>query len=119
MKEIVAVTLLAFAASSLGGCLIVSKSEIDESGPKVSSTTLNQVVIGETSEEWLIATLGKPSQRTNVDEHTDILKYTNTRTETSRGAVFVLFAGKSQKKQSMTTYFEVTDGIVTKHWTES
>lgn len=112
-----AVLLLAMLIFS-AGCLVMHQNSIDESGVRVSPSTLDQVEPGRTSEAWLIATLGEPTSRRKVDDRTSILRYNYTRESSSGGAVFLIFAGQSSKTESTTTFFEITDSIVTRHWIE-
>jgi hypothetical protein len=104
--------------SAASGCLIVRGSSVDESGTRITSPTLNQIITGETTEAWLVATVGEPTRRSAVDDHTSILRYDHTVTTQKGGTVFLLFAGGDQKEVRTSTIFEVTDGVVTRYWTE-
>lgn len=103
-----------------GGCLVTSGKNMNESGTKVSSSTLRQVELGETSAAWLVATLGEPSECTKVEGHpnVEIYRYDHVVTSRSSGTIFLLFATGSKKQVAERTYFEITDGVVTKHWKE-
>ena len=103
------------------GCLLTSSNSTKESGVQVGSTTLRQIEVGRTSEDWLIATLGPPTSRVAVrgPGNTELLTYNHALTHKSHGSVFLLFSGSSEKVDKSTTYFEVSDGIVMKYWTES
>jgi hypothetical protein len=114
------VAALAAASVLLAGCLVVSGRSVDEHGTAVSDRTLMQIRPGETTEQWLLAALGPPTERNPVVDQPDtsILKYTYSRSESSGGAVFLLFAGGSTRRTSWTTSFEAVDGVITRHWTE-
>ena len=102
------------------GCLVTSGSSITETGMEVSGTTLNQIEIGQTTESWLIATLGEPSQRTKVsDDGGAILRYDYRVVQKGRGTVFLIFAGGSRKERVERTFFEVENGVVTRWWRDS
>ncbi len=102
------------------GCLLTSHNSVDESGVAVGDSTLRQVRVGETTDSWLLATLGEPTSRRDVRGPGDveILAYNHEIVRKSRGSVFLLFSGRSHKEQNTTTYFEITDGVVTRYWTE-
>jgi hypothetical protein len=113
------VSALALAVLA-GGCLVTSGKNMNESGMKVSSSTLRQVELGETTGAWLFATLGEPTECTKVegDPCVEIYRYDHITTSRSSGTIFLLFATGSKKQVSERTYFELTDGVVTKYWKE-
>ena len=110
----VAVTL------SAGGCLVISDSSNQEFGVRISEPTLAQIEIGVTTEQWVIATFGAPSERSLVagTENVEIISYDYKRTRKSGGAVFLIFAGDHSEVTKTTAYFEFTDSIVTRCWME-
>jgi hypothetical protein len=112
--------VLCGSVSVMGGCLITSENHEEESGVKVSGATLSKVQTGETTESWLVATLGEPTERACVNEATgvQILRYDHCVQQESEGTVLFLFAGDSSKTSVSRTYFEVTNGVVTRYWTE-
>jgi outer membrane protein assembly factor BamE (lipoprotein component of BamABCDE complex) len=108
------------AASLLGGCLVTSSNQVQTRGTQVSPATLRQVEPGETTESWLLATLGEPSERTPVPGQSgvEILKYVYSVQDSGSGTVFLVFAGSHDRSRRTTTYFELTDGVVTRFWKE-
>lgn len=121
MKQCNVIVLLVMMTAVLSGCLVTSVSRVEEHGVQVSPTTLSQIEVGRTTEGWLRATLGEPTSCATVEDQADVklLRYTYTERKTDTGRVFLLFGGKSHRTSSSTTYFEVTDGVVSRHWTES
>lgn len=105
-----------FAAS---GCLISKTNSTREQGVKVSGSTLDQVKPGETTESWLLATLGEPTSRRPVDETTSVLRYDHKVVTSKGGAVFLIFAGAEKKEKTNSVLFETKDGVVTRYWMES
>lgn len=103
------------------GCLVTSSNTTTESGIRVSEATLSQVEPGRTTEAWLIALLGEPSSRVAVKDRPgqEILRYDFSRVEASGGSVFLIFGGSSRRETNQRVFFEVTDGVVTRHWQES
>jgi hypothetical protein len=110
----------AFIAFSTG-CLVMSGKSIDESGVRVTASTLGQVEPGRTTGAWLIATLGEPTARSSVAglPGLEILRYDFERRTSEGGTVFLIFAGGKETSACDRTYFEVTDGVVTRYWKES
>lgn len=105
---------------SAGGCLITSGKSIEESGVQITDASLNQIEIGTTSEAWLRATLGEPSDITEVEDTPNlrVLRYDHIVTKKDGGTVFLIFAGGSKTEKVTRTYFETTDGYVSRYWVE-
>jgi hypothetical protein len=101
------------------GCLLTSSNTTDESGVRVGTGTLRQIDVGRTTSDWLMATLGPPTSRNKVRGELEILGYDHQVVKKSKGSIFLLFAGTSEKIEKSTTYFELSDGVVTRYWTES
>lgn len=131
----IALILAAAAALPLGGCLVTSSSTTDESGARISSASLDQIVLGETTETWLRATLGEPDACTTTGgcattevctateaaataPETRVLRYDHSVTRSSGGTVFLIFAGKSKSSRVTRTFFEIENGVVTRYWIE-
>jgi len=121
MNRIVSLAVAAAVCLAAGGCLIVTGNSRHETGVRVSATTISQVEPGKTTEAWVLATLGEPTSRTKVDiaNQVEILRYEHSTHKSSGGAVFLIFAGGSDRSERSVAYFEVTDGIVTRAWTET
>jgi hypothetical protein len=117
-KSVPAGAAFALAAN---GCLVMSGESVDESGVKIPGTTLQQIDIGTTRVDWLVATLGEPNSRCAVESRpgVEILRYDFEPRTGKGGTVFLIFAGGSEKSVTERTYFEVTDGVVTKYWKEA
>ena len=118
-RILISFTTVAFAIMTTG-CLVVTGSSYHESGVKVTPTTLDRIELGTTTETWVIAALGEPTERTEVEgqPNVTILRYEHRTTEHSGGTVLFLFAGGKDESHTSTAYIEVTDGIVTDYWTE-
>ena len=110
---------LALAATS--GCLVMSGSSTSETGVLISDSTMQQVQIGTTTEQWLIATLGEPTDRQLVEgkDNVEILRYEYSNQKSSGGVVLFVFAGGQEHSTQSVAYFEITDKIVTRAWREA
>ena len=115
-----ALTSLCAASLALSGCLLTSSNATYETGRRITPSTLDQVTPGETTEDWLIATLDQPSARTSVEGQPDveILRYDFSEHHESEGAFLFLYAGSTRRTKTLSTFFEVQDGIVTRYWSE-
>ena len=71
------VLCLAFTSTFFTGCAeINSHSETRTSGTHVSESTLDQVEVGRTTAEWVVATLGHPASEREI-EGGRLLKYSS------------------------------------------
>jgi hypothetical protein len=122
MSNLTCLVAIGGAALLAGGCLVVSGHHVEETGTRVSSSSLAQVELGATTEEWLLATFGPPTDRSAVDgggpDRVEIFKYRHRITRSEGGAVFLIFAGGSTKEETNTTYFELVNGVVRRCWSE-
>lgn len=112
---------LAATCFALGGCLIGARSSVDERGTPVDGTVLARIEPGQTTEDWVISALGAPTATTEVEDGsgTRILRYDHVVERKGSGHVFLLFAAGSESRRTSRTYFEVCDGVVTRHWSDA
>lgn len=103
------------AAAVCPGCLIGSHSHTNVSGRYVGPETLAQIQPGK-SEAYVLALLGDPSDKTNIENGTSIWKWRYTETRNSSGAVIFIFASDTKTETERTTYVEFKDGAVVKAW---
>jgi outer membrane protein assembly factor BamE (lipoprotein component of BamABCDE complex) len=112
-------TFIFLAALSLAavcpGCLIGSHTHTNVSGRYVGPDTLAQIQPGK-SEAYVMALLGDPTDKTDIENGTSIWKWRYTETGTSSGAVIFIFASDSKTETQRTTYVEFKDGLVVKAW---
>ena len=104
------------ASLLLTGCLFTASNKESGSGTKVADETFKQIKEGQTSEEWVRATLGPPTSDTTMQNGGHILKYTYTEKRESSGAVFLIFGGHNEQTVEHNAFFEIRDGKVTKAW---
>lgn len=111
--------LLALAAMTLVGC-ISSHSDVSygPKGPAVGSDTLRQVKCGQTTKEWLLATMGEPSRATPASSSPEVLTYEYTK-KIDSDVSFCIFFDADDRREERTVYvFELENGIVTRYWKE-
>ena len=120
LRQLITAAIAGCVVVSLTGCLITSSSRVQESGVRISSPTMSQIVPGETTEEWLLTTLGEPNARTRIEgtDNAEILRYDHSVTQKSHGSLFLIFHGGSSKTNSSKAYFQVSNGVVTRAWRE-
>ncbi len=121
LRQVTVALMALTGAAALGGCLVMSKNQVSETGTRISEGTLAQVEPGHTSTDWLLAAIGEPTARTPVGEDgmTEIWRYDHVRREDSSGAVFLIFGGTTRRSESRRVFFEVTDGRVQRTWQET
>ena len=101
----------------LAGCIIFSNDvSYEEKGPRVSDQAFEQIESGKTTRDWVVATLGEPSQREVTADGVEILKYKYTRREESNVLILPFLIVEDEHKEDRTVYFEVKDGVVQRFW---
>ena len=101
----------------LSGCLVMSQNTEKVTGKYVADNTFNQIEPGKTTAGWVKATLGDPSETTDVNEtHSQIWKYNYTLRKEGNGAIFLIFGGQNVKEKDGTAFVEIKDGVVTNKW---
>lgn len=114
--RVVVTSGLVLAGLALPGCLISSHSNEDFSGKYVSRQTFGEVVPGETTETWILGTLGEPTSKTTLEDGSQLWKYAYTKTKSSRGSLLFVFGGSSRSSTGGSAYVQIKNGIVVKHW---
>ncbi len=110
---------LALAGFFVSGCVVARSTSIEESGRKIGESTLSQLENQVTTQDWVRAVLGEPTKRESVSEATEVWVYEYTLKKEKSTGVIVLLSSKDEKVESQSVYLEFTDGILTKHWTET
>jgi hypothetical protein len=104
------------AVAAMSGCLVSGNSHQTTSGAYVGPSTFNQVEVGTTTEEWVLATFGTPTSRTKLNDGSEILKWSYTQTKSGSGSVFLLYGGSNSTEKQGAAFVQLRDGVVTKAW---
>ena len=113
-NRLASITAAALTCTALGGCIHGSSySSLD--GDYVGKSTFNRIKIGETTESWVAAAMGKPTRKTEI-EGGSLWAYEYQRTERNKGSVLLIIGGSSSEKSAGGTYIEIKNGIVTDAW---
>ena len=109
--------LCVFALLTLPGC-ISSGSVSEFEGPSIGDRTLAQIEPGATSQRWVRAVLGEPTERAKIDDAEsglEVWKWIRRKVVTTRGSA-VLVSSRSRSEEVRTVYVEFRDGVVTRAW---
>ena len=116
LSEIALFASLVVTSILLAGC-VVTKSDVHYSG--VDNSQLRQIKQGKTTKDWLVTTLGEPTEQSMTEDGTEILRYKCTE---KRNNQFVLFPPPividDKKVIEHTVVFKLKDGIVQRYWKE-
>lgn len=115
-RSAIAVATLALPLT-LAGCLISGDSRVNVRGNPISSTTIEAIKPGVTTEDDVIGLLGAPT-RTSVTSERTILVYEFSKVTRSDATVFLLFNGSDEEVEREITYVELKDGKVTRVWAD-
>jgi hypothetical protein len=109
----VGVASVAGVLGVLPGCLIASTRSASVTGREVTSAELNSIRPGETTEADVLTRLGAPTTTTQLSDGGKLHTWSATTTERSSGAVFLIFAGTSEKNTTRSVNVSCKDGLVT------
>ena len=98
------------------GCLVGGSSEVKREGNYISETTLNTIEPGKTGKAWVLATLGEPSSKKEIEPGHELWKYSYKETKEGDGYVFLIFAGSDKNVSGGNVFVEFKDDVVTKSW---
>tara|TARA_B110000305_G_scaffold198595_1_gene224830 strand:+ start:5109 stop:5516 length:408 start_codon:yes stop_codon:yes gene_type:complete len=100
------------------GCAVInSHSETRTSGTHVSESTLDQVEVGRTTAEWVVATLGHPASEREI-EGGRLLKYSSRQFTKINSELLFVIDTSSRKEVSRTVFFEFHAGVLSRFWVE-
>src|SRR5262245_54098892 len=102
-------------APLLGGCVIGSSSHTDVSGNYIGADTISQIQPGK-DQAYVLALCGDPSDKTVLNNGTEIWKWRYSEHKKSSGSVIFLLSAESNTDNVKTTFVEFKDGIVVKAW---
>lgn len=116
-KSVAGLGVLLLALLSLPGCVCSSSNaRYGPEGPAPGKQTLKQIKPGETTEAWLLSTLGHPPNRRPIDDGKTILKYHYSKKTDSSFVLAGFLHVKGQDTEYTNHYFEIKDGLITKFW---
>ena len=109
---------LAFTSALLSGCAVInSHSETKTYGTHVSQVTLDQVEVGRTTEDWVVATLVHPASESDI-EGGRLLKYTSRHLTKINSELLFVLDTSSRKEVNRTVFFEFHEGVLSRLWVE-
>jgi len=115
---------LAYLALLLGilpvtGCVVYrNNTHYGEKGKPVSSRTLDQIECGATTKDWVVATLGEPSQQSQAGEGVEVLEYRYSRKKDNQFLILPFVIINDEGENIQTLHFEIRNGVVTNFWKE-
>jgi outer membrane protein assembly factor BamE (lipoprotein component of BamABCDE complex) len=116
MNGMLSAALLVLAALALPGCLINSSSRTEYSGRYVGVETYNQIEPGVTREDFVLATFGEPTSKTDLQDGSSIWKWSYQKTKSGHGTVFLILNANEHTESQGAAYVIIKDGLVTKKW---
>ena len=115
-NEIVLYVSLVLISLLMASCMVCD-SDVHYTG--IEDRTLNEIECGQTTKDWLIETLGEPSELYTDEEGNEILRYKCTkRIEKDFVLIPPVIVTNEQKTIEHIVAFEVQDGIVQRYWKE-
>ena len=115
-NEIAFFVSLVLMSILMAGCMVCD-NDVHYTG--VEDQQLNEIERGQTIKDWLIETLGEPSEQYTDEEGNEILRYKCTkRIEKDFVLIPPVIVTNEQKTIEHIVAFEVRDDIVQRYWKE-
>lgn len=113
---VLVVPIALIAAAAMPGCLISSRSNTAYSGRYISESGLSRIQVGKSKPDFVQATLGEPTSKSELDDGGEIWRYEYTKTTSGSGTVFLLFSGSNHTEKSGSVCIRFRDGVVAEKW---
>lgn len=104
------------ALTLMPGCLVCSSSKTEYSGRYIGPETVRQIEPGKSKEEFVLAVLGTPTNRTNAADGSEVWKWDYRKKKRSSGSVFLLVNADNESESQGATYIVMRDHTVEKVW---
>jgi outer membrane protein assembly factor BamE (lipoprotein component of BamABCDE complex) len=114
-RGLLGATLLALIGLN-AGCLVGGSSEVKRDGNYVSDQTLNTIEPGKTGKAWVLATLGEPTAKQEIEPGHELWKYSYKETKDSDGYVLFVFGGSGKSVTGGNVFVEFKGDTVSKSW---
>ena len=98
------------------GCLVGGSSEVKREGSYVSDQTLNTIEPGKTGKAWVLATLGEPTSKKEIEPGHELWKYSYKETKEGEGYVLFVFGGSDKSETGGHVFVEFKGDTVSKSW---
>ena len=97
-----------------------SKADIWDGGHRIPFIVRwpGKVEPGTTTSAWLVATLGQPASREQVDDHVEVLKYSSRQITKINSELLFVLDTSSKREVRRTVFFECADGVLSRYWVE-
>ncbi len=98
------------------GCLIASSKESSIHGAYVQPGTVSKVTLNRSTMTEVEDLMGTPSSTKLNDDGSETWTWNWSKTTDDSGAVFLIFAGNSEKTVHESVHVKFVDGVVVKKW---
>jgi outer membrane protein assembly factor BamE (lipoprotein component of BamABCDE complex) len=119
MRCLMGVALAGLCTLGVPGCLVVSNSQTQYSGRYISESRLERIEPGRSTADDVLDELGEPTTRTGNPDGSEVWRYEYTKTKSSRGTVFLLFAGSNRTETNGEVQVTLQDGVVKRVWRDA
>lgn len=114
--SIVLAAALTLLPLTMSGCLIASNKKSSISGAYVQPGAVSKVRVNHTTAEQVEEIMGQPSFIHTNDDGTETWDWNWTKTTGDAGAVFLVFAGRSEQTVAESVHIQLKDGVAIKKW---
>ena len=112
----VALAALLTIPMTMTGCLVASSKDSSIRGAYVQPNTVSKVKLNQTTMTEVEELMGQASYTTVNDDGSETWTWNWSKTTDDSGAVFLIFAGNSEKTVHESVHIKFVDGVVVKKW---
>lgn len=112
----IALAAAVLAPLTMSGCLVASSKEQQIRGAYVQPGTISKVRVNHTSQTEVEELMGTPSETAINEDGTETWSWNWSEHTDEGGAVFLIFAGGSEKTVHESVHVKFEDGVVVRKW---
>jgi len=103
---------------SLTGCVVTVDSDYASSA-HWDRNDIQQIEVGETKKEWVLAAIGIPDSERTKSDGTEVWRYKNISERETKVGVFLLLHFDLEREHHQNLQIEFRDDVVSDYWLES
>jgi|GEM_PF-2461055 len=103
----------------ISGCAVIDIDETEyvvDDNRVINKDNLNNIVVGETTDDWVLTHIGYPKKQTVDDNNNVLFSYTLERRNVKRTRLVLLYRSRKLSVTKETLHIEFNNKKVTRYW---